>query len=261
MKKILSLLLLLMMVVTCFTGCTKKPVISTLDKIKQRDKIVIGTKFDSKPFGYVDGQELKGFEIDFGRKIAKELLGDENKVEFKQVLSSNRILALSSGEVDMLIATVSITDQRAKVIDFSEPYFTTGLAILKQKDSNIKTITDLNKRPVLYVLGTTGEKEIKILAPDADTYGFRSYTDAYSALKAGRAEAMITDKSILMGIALNDPNYILLPKTYTTEHYGIGFKKGEASATLKAEINKIIETFMNNGEFDKLMKKWGIPNV
>ena len=252
-------LLLFVLIVLGVTACSQKSSDDALSKIVKRDKLIIGTKYDTKPFGFVDeNQELVGFEIDLGRKFARQLLGDEKKVEFIQVLSSNRILALSSGEVDILLATVSMTPQREKVIEFSNPYFKTGIAILVQKDSDIKTVIDLNKRPVVFVLGTTGEKEIRTLAPEAKLYGFRTYTDGYSALKTGRGEAMVTDKSILMGIAMNDPNFKLLPHTYTEEYYGIGMKKGESSKTLKLEINKFLDKIQANGELQKLKQKWGV---
>ena len=258
-KKLLSFVLLIVAVLAV-SGCNQQQSSDdALDKIILRDKIIIGTKFDAKPFGYMDeNQELKGFEIDLGKMLAKHLLGDETKVEFKQVLSSNRILALSSGEVDILIATVSITPQREKVIDFSKPYFTTGMAILTEKNSDIKSVIDLNNRPIILVLGTTGEKEIRTLAPEAKLFGFRTYTDGYSALKTGRGEAMITDKSILMGIAMNDPNYKLLPQTYTVENYGIGMKRGAESEALKKEVDTFLDKIQLNGELKKLMSKWGV---
>jgi len=261
MKKFLSIFAIAIMAISLLTGCNVKKQPTALERITQRDKLIIGAKYDSRPFGYVENNELKGFEIDLGKLIAKELLGSEDKAEFKQVLASNRILALSSGEVDILISTVSITEQRAKVIDFSKPYYETGMAILKQKDSDVRSIGDLNGKPVIYVLGTTGEKEIKTLAPRAKYQGFRTYTDAYSALKAGRSEVMITDKSILRGIALEDSNYILLPQTYTKEMYGIGIKKGEMSQDLKKEIDRIIMKLISTGELQKLMDKWGVADV
>ena len=257
MKKFLALILFVLIAFVS-TACTKQKSEDALDKIIKRDKLIIGAKYDTRPFGYLDeNQKLQGFEIDLGKMFAKHLLGDESKVEFKQVLSSNRILALESGEVDMLIATVSMTPQREKVIDFSKPYFTTGIAILTPKESGVKSVIDLNNRSVILVLGTTGEKEIMKLAPEAKLRGFRTYTEGYSALKTGRGEAMVTDKSILMGIALNDPNFKLLPQTYTTETYGMGFRKKD-SERLKVEVDKFIDKIQANGELKKLMQKWGV---
>ncbi len=263
MFKHIKLLCLTVVVLFSVTGCIQEKTSNdVLDKIKARDKIIIGTKYDSKPFGFIDDkQTLKGFEIDLARAIAKELLGDPNKVEFKQVLASNRILALSSSEVDLLIATMTITEQRKKVVDFSNPYFMTGLAILVPENSKVKTMSDLNNKPVIVVLGTTGEKEIRALAPDAKLQGFRSYTDGYSALKAGRAEAMVTDKSILYGITMYDNNFKLLPQIYTKEYYGIALRKKPESEELKREIDEIIQQLNADGTLKELIKKWGLTNV
>ncbi len=262
MKHFLKLFLVLFVILISTTACNKNTLPdNALERIKLRDKIIVGTKFDARPFGYIDqNQVLKGYEIDIAKAIAKKLLGDENKVEFKQVLPSNRILALSAGEVDMLIATMTITSERQKVITFTNPYFITGLSILVPKNSSINTITDLNNRPTILILGTTGEKDIRTLAPEAKIYGFRTYTDGYSALKAGRADAMITDKSILLGITLNDSNYKVLPKTYTVEPYGIALRKGEDSESLRIELNEILKTLQKTGELKKLNNRWGLNN-
>lgn len=121
-NKILGLLILCLVFVT---GCTQKEdSMDTLDKIQQRGKLVVGVKFDTKPFGYLDERgQLVGFDIDLAKYIAKSILGDEDKVEFKQVTPSNRILALNSDKVDMVIATMTITPQRRAIVDFSQPYY------------------------------------------------------------------------------------------------------------------------------------------
>ena len=260
LKKITIFLILCLILPLFTTACGKKiKPLSAMEKIEQRDKIIIGTKFDTRPFGYVDeNQKLMGFEIDLGKKLAKYILGDESKVEFKQVLTSNRILALSSKEVDLLIATMTKTPERETVIDFSRPYFKTGLAVLVPQDSQVQSIVDLNKLAVIIIQGSTGEEAITKLAPDAKLYGFRTYTDGFSALKAGRADAMITDRSILLGIVLNNPNFKLLPQTYTEEYYGIGLRKKEESAELKAKVNEFLNKMEETGELRQLMNKWGV---
>jgi polar amino acid transport system substrate-binding protein len=96
----------------------------TLEEIKKRGTLVAGVKTDFPPFGYVDssGKNL-GFDVDVAHRFAKALLGDESKVELVAVTSGNRIPFLQSGKIDIIIATVTITDERKQVVDFSEPYF------------------------------------------------------------------------------------------------------------------------------------------
>lgn len=241
-----------------FTGCAKQvEKVDTLDSILQRGKMIVGVKYDTKPFGYMnDKEQLVGYDIDLAKYIAKSILGDENKVVFKQVTPSNRILALNSGQVDMVIATMTITNQRKQVIDFSSPYYITGQSILVPKNSDITSMSDLNGKRVIIVFGSTSEKNLRLFAPEATIIGFKTYTSGYSALKSGRADAMTSDDSILLGLAMADSSVRLLPKIYSKEPYGIGFKKGPSSIKLKNKINLILENMISSGELAKLQNKW-----
>lgn len=253
---------LLIVIALCFiifiAGCTKKgDDTDALDKILQRGKIIVGVKYDTKPFGYMnEKQELVGYDVDLAKYIAKSLLGDENKIEFKQVTPSNRILALNSGEVDMVIATMTITPQRKEIIDFSRPYYIAGQAVLVPKNSKISSMSDLNGKRVIIIFGSTSEKNLRLIAPDAHIIGFKTYTNGYSALKQGRADAMTSDDTILIGFANADSSFKLLPKRYTREPYAIGFKKDASSLGLKNKVNFILKEMERTGELRKLKNKW-----
>lgn len=255
-NKLLAILMLCIMILT--SACNKKESnLDTLSKIKQRDKVIIGVKYDTKPFGYInENQELVGFDIDLAKAIAKNLLGDENKVEFKQVTPSNRILALNSNQVDMVIATMTITPERKAVINFSSPYYMAGQAVLVPKDSKITSITDLNGKRVIIIFGSTSEKNLRMAAPNATIIGFKTYTSGFEALKQGRADALTSDDSILIGLAMNDPSIKLLPKRYTREPYGIGFKKDISSKRLEECVNTILSGMKSSGELNQIKNKW-----
>lgn len=240
------------------TGCTKKDDnTDALDKILQRGKMIVGVKYDTKPFGYMnENQQIVGYDVDLAKYIAKTILGDEDKVEFKQVTPSNRILALNSGEVDMIIATMTITNQRREVIDFSTPYYIAGQAVMVPKNSKITTMSDLNGKRVIIIFGSTAENNLRLIAPDANILGFKTYTSGYNALKEGRADAMTSDDTILIGFTMADNSMKLLPKRYTKEPYAIGFKKGKTSAKLKDRVNLILEDMRRSGEMEHLKAKW-----
>lgn len=259
MKKLTLLLLIAGFIVTTavFTGCTKNQGKDLLQIVKERGKIIVGVKFDSKPFGFVDeDQELKGFDVDLSKEIAKRILGDENAVEFKQVNSSSRILQLSSGSIDMVAATMTITNKRQQIVDFSTPYYLAGQAIMVPKSSDIKTVKDLNGKRVIVVLGSTSEQTMRTLAPKAKIKGFRTYTEAFSALKAGRADAMTTDDTILTGFIMDDSNFRMLKERYTTEPYGIGFRKDKKTQGFQAVINETLEQLKQDGTLVKITNKW-----
>lgn len=255
MKKFFVLIIFFMVILS---GCVKKADnMPTLDKIKERQKLIVGVKYDSRPFGFLGENNLvEGYDIDVARALAKYILGNPNAVEFKQVTSSNRIFMLTSDAVDMVIATMTINPKRLEVVDFSQPYYMAGQAIMIPQGSSIRTIKDLNDKKVIIVLGSTAEQNIRMLAPSATIQGFRTYNDAFSALKAGRGNAFTTDDSILYGLLATDKSFKILPERYTKEPYGIALKKGEQSESLRLTINDALEYMEKSGEMRQIRQKW-----
>lgn len=242
----------------CLTACSqKKETADTLAKINERGKIIVGVKFDTKPFGYLDDKKQPtGFDVDIAKAIAKSLLGDETKVEFKPVTSANRILILNSGKVDMIIATMTITPKRQQIIDFSMPYHMTGQAILVNEGSDITSIQDLNGKKVIIVFGSTAESRLRIMAPDAKIMGFKTYTSAFNALKGKKADAITSDETILLGWAMEHNDVKLLGQNYSKEYYGVGFRKGNENLSLKNRVNFILSSMTKNGELKSIKRKW-----
>ncbi len=243
---------------TSLTGCIKKMADENLLKtVRERGKIIAGVKFDAKPFGFIDqDQKLKGFDVDLIREIAKRVLGDENAVEFQQVTSSNRIFSLISGNVDMVAATMTITSPRQKVIDFSRPYYVAGQAIMVAKDSSVKTLKDLSGRRVIIVLGSTSEINIKQMVPSVKILGFRTYTDAFEALKSGRGDVLTTDDTIIYGFLSENSKYKILKDRLTLEPYGLGFKKAEKTQSFQDAVDSALEQIMQDGTMAKIQRKW-----
>ena len=198
-KKFVSCLIILSTIV--LSGCTQKEENKDLlSVIKKRGELVVGVKFDSKPFGFVDNGKLQGYDIDIAHLMAKRILGNEQLVRFVEVTPSNRISKLNSGEVDMLVATMTITPKRLEVVDFSVPYFYTGQAIMIRKGTSIKTVGDLNGRRVIIILGTTGEKNLRYFAPEAVLQGYKSYQDGFRGMLNRKAEALSTDDPVLQEV-------------------------------------------------------------
>ena len=254
-KKILSILILVM--VAFSTGCEKKQEKKDLlTTIKNRGELVVGVKYDSKPFGFVENGKLQGYDVDVAHLIAKRILGNERLVRFVEVDAANRISKLNSGDVDILIATMTVTPQRKEVVDFSLPYFYAGQAVMIRKGSLIKTIGDLNERRVVIVLGTTSEKNLRYFAPESAIQGYRNYQEAFSAMKDGRAEAMSADDAILAGFIMDNSEFTMLPQRYTQEGYAIAFRKGVENTSLKNEVNGAISELYKKGKLNHLKAQW-----
>lgn len=258
-KKIFYLLILILVVSVSSSLAKNNNKINLYESIIKNDKMIVGISFDSKPFGFKDSDgQIKGMEVDLTREISKRLLGNKNKVIFKNITPQDRINAAMSGDVDMVISTMTITHHRKKFVDFSAPYFVAGQAICVRKDSKIDSLDDLINKRVIVVLGTTGEKNIKRFAPTALIQGYADNAAALNAFKSGSYDAITTDDSLLQGLVMGSTDYVLLPMKLTKEPYGIAFRKSRYTNSLKNKINKIINEINTDGTLQTIKNKWGV---
>lgn len=254
--------LFLLVLLCVLPGCGEQKILTTAD-IQKRGKLIAGVKYDSKPFGFLDAEgKLQGYDIELMRELARRIFGkdDDKQVEFQQVLSSTRVIALNAGNVDVVGATMTITPEREKVIDFSIPYYTAHQAVIVPQDSPVRTLNDLNDKAVLFVIGTTSEMNIKRRLPNAKYIGYKSSTDAFSALKAKRGEALTTDDSIIFGFLADNCGYRLLDERLSDEPYGLAFRQGTKDTVngtpLRDTINQHLREMHKDGTLDRLKAKW-----
>lgn len=257
MKKLI-LALLFLCLICC--GCGKKaPAKDDLNAIIQRDKLIVGIRNDAPPFGFKDQDGFTvGYDADLAKLIAKAILGDEKKVEFVPVTASNRILKLNSGEVDCLIATMSITAQRQQILNFSSPYYMAGQAILVKNSSKATSLRDFSGKKLIIVFGSTSERNLRSNVPEVTIIGYKTYQEAYNALKAGKADGIVADDTILLGFSTNDKSVKILPKRYSKEPYAVVFRKDEASSNFNSKVDYIIENLQSSGKLNRLQEKWKI---
>ena len=259
LKKIFTLLVLVIFV-CC--GCGKKTediAANDLNEIVKKGVITVGVRTDAYPFGYLDKKgRHKGYDVAIARTIARGILGNDRKVKFVTVTASDRMMKLYSGDVDIIIATMSVTPKRRQLLDFSDPYYIAGQALLVNKGSKVRSLQDLNKKKAIIVFGSTSENSLRTALPTLGIIGYKTYEEAYRALKQGKAEAIVSDDTILLGMALKDPTVELLPKRYTREPYAVAFRKGPESRDLIRSVNYIIETETKNGNLKKLRENYNI---
>lgn len=253
MKRILALLLLTLL--TC-AGCGKKEVIKEeLDIIKDRGEIIIGVREDVKPFGFRQNDELVGYEIDLANIIGENLDVD---VKLVPIAGQERIIKLESGDVDIVIATMSVTPNRQMLLEFSVPYYFAGQTLMTTQGRKETTLKEFDKKKIIMVFGSTSEIYLKQNLPNAELIGYRTYNEAYDALKQGHADVMLADDAILFGLASNDPSMKILQKRYSREPYAIAFRRHVENEKLITRINSIIKDLQDSGELAELQKKWDI---
>ena len=180
----------------------------TLDEIKEDGKIKIGVFSDKNPFGYVDENgDVQGYDIYFGKRLAKDLLGSEGDVEFTYVEAASRVEYLQSAKVDVILANFTVTDERAEKVDFALPYMKVALGVVSPDDALITDVKDLEGKKLIVVKGTTAETYFTENYPDIELVKFDEYQEAYDALLDGRGDAFSTDNTEVLAWAQQNEGF------------------------------------------------------
>ena len=172
----------------------------TLDEIKKSGKIKIGVFSDKNPFGYVDENgKVQGYDVYFAKRIAKDLLGSEDAVDFVYVEAASRVEYLKSAKVDITLANFTVTDERKEQVDFALPYMKVALGIVSPQKAEI---TDVNQL-------TTAETYFSKNYPDVTLVKFDEYQEAYDALLDGRGDAFSTDNTEVLAWAKQNKGFVV----------------------------------------------------
>ena len=233
----------------------------SLSNIRTRGTLNVGVKADVIGFAYLNPktEHYEGYEIDIAHELAKRLLGDPNKISFTAVTPGTRGTLLDSGDVDMLIATFSVTPERKIVFNFSPPYYIDGIGLLVPKLSGVKGLSDLSGKPIGIAKDTDTASALMAKA-GTDTLltfaAFDTYGQVLSALENGKVQAFSTDASILKSYAQQNSRMIVLPTRYSSEPYGVATKKGD-DALAKWVADQITD-MDKSGMLATWQRTWGI---
>jgi glutamate transport system substrate-binding protein len=237
------------------TAATTLP--AGVQALKDKGKIVIGTKFDQPGFGRQNptNQQIEGFDAEIGRLISIKIFGSPDKVEFQEAKTAVREQVIENGTVDIVIATYTINATRKQKIDFAGPYFQAGQDILvKKSNTTINGIADLAGKKVCTQANSTSEKNLKEKVQGLVPSTLDSYALCAEGVKDGRYDALSTDNVILLGLVSTSPDELkVVNSPFTQEPYGIGLKKGNSD--LRTFINDTIDEVFRNGDWDKAWAK------
>ncbi len=271
MKKAGLVLTSLLLVVGLVTGCgstaptaTPTPSATTemaadVKAIKDRGVLKVGVKVDVPKFGYKDPktEKIEGFEIDLANVISKKIIGTE-KIEATAVTAKTRGPLLDSGDVDLVIATFTVTEERKKSYNFSDAYFVDGVRLMVKKDAGFTSLKDLDGKKIGVAQSATSKKAIQ---EQADKVGakisfleFATYPEIKTALVSGRVDCFSVDGSILFGYL--DDSTMILADSFSPQDYGVASKKGKDG--LSKLVNETIAELKKSGELDKMIQKWGL---
>ena len=174
--------------------------IRTLDDIKASGTIRIGVFSDKAPFGSVDSQgKYVGYDISYAERIAQDL---QVKLELVPVEAASRVEFLTSGKVDTILANFTVTPERAKKVDFVNPYMKVSLGVVSATNNAITDISQLHGKKTIVVKGTTAETYLAKEHPEIELLSFEQYTEATNALIDGRGAAWVTDNTEALAFSL-----------------------------------------------------------
>ncbi|MEO5710126.1 MAG: glutamate ABC transporter substrate-binding protein [Nocardioidaceae bacterium] len=221
-----------------------------MKELADSGKITIGVKFDQPGIGFKGATDdaPTGFDPEMGKILAASLGIKAGDITWKETISDNREPFLQKGEVDLVIASYSITDDRRKVVGQAGPYYLTGQQLLVKKGSDIKSVDDLKGKEVCSVTGSTSLDNVE--AKGAKPRGFDTYSECRDQVADGTVDSMTTDGAILLGYAALDPdNLEVVGEPFSEERYGVGYSKD--SPEMCQWITDTIKKASDDGAYQK----------
>ncbi len=218
------------------------------------DGVTIGTKFDQPGLGLMQGDEPVGMDVDVAKAVVEKLGMTPDDITWKEAPTPQRETLLETGQVDMIFATYSITDERKQKVQFAGPYFVAGQDLLVTSDSDITGLDDLDGKLLCSVTGSTSAQNVKDEVPGVQLQEYASYSECVSQLANGTIDVLTTDDTILAGYAAQDQyagQFKVVGAPFSEEKYGVGLPKDSEQCE---EINEILQGLWDDGTMEQIIE-------
>ena len=221
--------------------------------IKSRQRFVVGVKCDAPPFGYINVQGRNaGFDIEIAKWFARYAFGRENRVSYVCAPTPAREPLLTADRVDLVISTFTYTADRDTRIDFSRAYYKATGRLLVKNDSPVQSLSDLAGRKVATTSGSIYDRWLRRCYPNTEVTVTDSFTNAQLAFNQGRADALMWDDTVLVGVAAADRSSKLTEDAFLALPYGIGIKQGNVA--LKRWVDSRLELMRKKDTFMAILR-------
>ncbi len=226
-------------------------------------KMTIGISFDQPGIGMKVGDTYSGFDVETAKYVAAALGVPESGITWKEATPETRETLLSSGEVDLVLSSYTITEGRKQVVDFAGPYFVAHQDLLvRRNETEITGPETLNGKDLCSVTGTTSAANVlKFYQGRINLKEFPRFTDCVQALAKSEVDAVTTDDVILAGFA-TEPQYRgtlkLVGKGFSDENYGVGIKKGNTA--LVEQVNAALKQYVADGSWAAALNSTVAPS-
>lgn len=245
---------IVLLLVAAILALTPQAWAGGLEDARHRGKLLVGVKTDFPPFGYIDRTSgLQGFDVDMAQYLARALFENERSLELVAVTSGNRIPFLYSGWIDIIVAAMTITDERRKVLEFSEPYFFAGSLLLVPKGSPIQSLVDLKGKTVAVIKGSVQEKDLEQVAPEAKQVKLAEIPQAMSALKKKQVDAFCQDDIVILTLTGENSDMRAVGKPFILRPYAMAVQKNDLEFI--RWLNDRLARMKNDGTYGRLWEK------
>lgn len=232
-----------------------------LADIKQKGTLVCGTLGTAEPFSFPNAQtrEIQGYDVDFCKAIAKNL---GVTLELKMISVAARIPELQQNRVDIVIANLGWTAERAEQIAYSDSYYASPQKVAVRRSSGYKSPADLGGKRVSATKGSTSELAVRKAIPTASVTTFQDPPAGFLAMQQGKVDGFAVSELMLSKfqaqVESSSPIDILNP-ALINELWGVGMRKEEAA--LIKQVNATLEGMEKSGEAQQVFDKWFGPTT
>ncbi|MFF2889114.1 transporter substrate-binding domain-containing protein [Paenibacillus sp. NPDC057967] len=251
---LLPLLVMAFALAGCTSGGSGEVAESHLSKMMKTKKIRVAVLPDNPPWSILNASgNFEGYDIDIANRLAEAMGG--LKVEFVSTDGANRLPLIQTDKVDVVIASYTATNERAKSIAFTEAYAAAGPLPLYRKDNPITSYDDLAGKKVSVTRGSTNDSVMSKYFPDTEVVRFDTIADAFMAVKTGKVDALIEENPIVYEFADKNPEMEALPlDPYKPGYIAMAVQQGDQ--IWLNYLNNFIRDFNNSGDNAELYKKW-----
>jgi polar amino acid transport system substrate-binding protein len=248
-------------VLLALMGFTDRSEAAELSDIRQRGYLVVGVKDNLRPLGFRgENGELQGLEIDLARWLAEQLLGNADAVVLQPLTNQDRLSALLEDDVDLVIAALSMTVSRSRLVDFSTPYYLDGTALISRNEA-LRSVADLRQQSIAVLRGSDAIAVVRSNLPSAQLVGVESYEQAKAMLDTNQVAAFAGDASVLTGWIQQYPDYYLMPQMLSTEALAVAMPRGRQYTELRQQVNQAIQQWQRAGTLENRILDWGLPET
>ncbi|MDR2464120.1 MAG: ABC transporter substrate-binding protein [Holosporales bacterium] len=235
--------------------------VCSCDERPSEQRIVFGTSADYPPFEFYKNGEITGFEIDLANAIAREL---GKIVKFKDMSFPSMFSSLQNGTIDVAVASITPTDERRELYDFTEPYHVSAIVLVYKQNERLN-IKNLSGETIACQLGSTQERWVKEKLPQVKIISIDNVVRAAEFVKSGQVIGIVVDELVAVSLCNEhtELKYFVLakPEDLSRNSCGTALAVKKGNAVMLNAMNTAIKKLTDNGEFLRIKEKWGIKDI